>query len=78
MSLRNAVIARRIVFRAVDRPETAVARNAPLEFFAGLVADRFFEVVGAAAKRERARKSKGGEEGLQACRLSARLIIARK
>lgn len=72
------MIVRRIVGGPVEWAEASFAADAALEFFLRFLTDRFFEVVGATADRERGGESKSGDAGFQACMLSTRFFIARK
>ena len=50
----------------IHRAERAVAGDAALEFFPGLLHHRFFQRIGAAGDQDRARDAKGSGEGFQA------------
>ena len=50
----------------IDRAELALARNAALEFFLGLIPNRFFDRIGATADENRGRDAESDRVGLQA------------
>jgi hypothetical protein len=57
------------IVRTIDRTELTAAGDASLEFFRRLLAEGFFERVGATAREKGAGDTESDREGLQARRI---------
>src|SRR5688500_4402435 len=57
------------ILRTIDRSELTFAPNATLEFFRRFLRERFFQRIGATARKNRAGDAESDREGLQARRI---------
>ena len=66
------------IIGTIDRAESPMPGDAALEFFAGLLRERFFQGIGATSGQDRARDAKGGGKGFQALRIMGLPVQCKK